>query len=308
VTLPRGSVIGVPSGRFVRLFLHWMESDQNVDLDLSAAIFDADWRHIGTCDYTSLRWVADAAVHSGDFTSAPPPDGAAEFLDLDAEALAAAGARHVVTAVFSYNNVAFDDMAEAFAGVMVRDEAPEAGAAFEPRTVEQRFDLGGRSRASVPFVFDLSTRELRWLDMTQGVTGTHHAVHTQSEALAGMGQALDGLYRSGARVALGELATWHAAARAGIVLTRERDGRVDRFRRRDGEAVAAFAGRIADGDADERGVTIEAPPALAFVHHADLPVADGAEVYALYRAGLNGDAVSLLAAEDLAAQLAPVED
>jgi hypothetical protein len=77
VTLPRGSVIDIPSGRFVRLFLHWMESDQNVDLDLSAAFFDADWRHIGTCDYTSLRWGADAAVHSGDFTSAPPPDGAA---------------------------------------------------------------------------------------------------------------------------------------------------------------------------------------------------------------------------------------
>jgi hypothetical protein len=189
---------------------------------------------------------------------------------------------------------------------MVRDEAPSAGAVFEPRTVEQRFDLGGRSRASVPFVFDLSTRELRWLDMTQGVTGTQHAVHQHFDAMAVMGRSLDELYRSGARVGLAELATWHAAARAGRVLTRERDGRVDRFRRRDGEAVAAFARRIADGDADERGVAIEVLAALAFVYQADLPVADGAEVYALHRAGLNGDTVRLLAAEDLAAQLVPV--
>jgi hypothetical protein len=85
------------------------------------------------------------------------------------------------------------------------------------------------------------------------------------------------------------------------------EGRVDQFRRRDGEEVAAFATRIADGDADERSVAIGTPAALAFVYHADLPVADGAEVYALHRAGLNADTVRLLAAEDLAGQLAPMD-
>jgi hypothetical protein len=307
VTLPRGSAITIPAGPLPRLFLHWMESDQRVDLDLSAAFFDGDWNHIGTCDYTQLRFAEQAAVHSGDFTSAPPPDGAAEVLDLDAGALAAAGVRYVVVAVFSYNNVAFDDMAEAFAGVMVRAGAPGAGAAFEPRTVEHRFDLGGRSRASVPFVCDLAGRELRWLDMTQGVTGTLHAVHVHASALAVMGQSLDELYRSGARIGLGELATWEAAARAGTVYTRFPDGRIDRYDRRSDENATAFAARIGGGEPDAAGVAIEAPVPLAFLDRADVPVADGAEVYAVHRRGLSADAVRLLAAEDLTARLSPVD-
>jgi len=66
----------------LRLFLHWMQADQRVDLDLSVGFFDEHWRHVGTCDYTSLRFADRAAVHSGDRTDAPAPDGASEFLDL----------------------------------------------------------------------------------------------------------------------------------------------------------------------------------------------------------------------------------
>ncbi|MER7335365.1 MULTISPECIES: hypothetical protein [unclassified Micromonospora] len=37
----------------------------------------------------------------------------------------------------------------------------------------------------------------------------------------------------------------------------------------------------------------------------DLPLAEGAQAYALYRAGLDGDRVRLLDAADLIADLAP---
>ncbi len=83
VTLARGSAVSVPVGRHLRLFCHWMENDggPRVDLDLSVALYDESWTHVGTCAFTSLTIAG--AVHSGDLTSAPAPLGASEFVDLD---------------------------------------------------------------------------------------------------------------------------------------------------------------------------------------------------------------------------------
>lgn len=305
LTVPRGSALTVPAGRYLRLFLHWLEGPRRVDLDLSGAFFDESWDHVGTCDYTSLRWHA-AAVHSGDLTSAPPPLGATEFVDIDLDRCRAAGARYVVMAVLSYNNVPFVDLPEAYAGVMVRDDEPEENAIFEPRSVEQRFDLTGQAKLCVPFVLDLQTRTLRWLDVMQGVTGTHHAVHRHANALATLGAALTELYASEARVRLGELAVWHAAARAQAVLVRRADGTVVRHDRRAGETSTTFAARIiARGDGQPTTVGAGAPPGLAFLLRGDIQLRAGAEVYALYAGGLVAGEVRLLAADDLAAQLAP---
>ncbi len=322
VTLPRGSGVETPRGRHLRLFLHWTEDKVEVDLDLSVALFTEAWEHCGTCDYTSLRWRDDAAVHSGDFTSAPPPDGSTEFLDLDVQALREAGAHYAVAAIFSFNNVAFDDMAEAFAGLMIRDD-PSAGEVFDPRTVEQRFDLAGRAKASLPLMIDLEAGVMRWLDVVQGVTGTHHAVHLHQDKMALVARAMDGLFGSGARISLGELARWHAAARAATVAVRGCDGSTAHFVRGESETVADFARRLDAGTADridaaragenrvdeDRGDPAGAdgvPADLGFVYRGDCAMADGAQVYALHPANLAADRVDLLAAADVAGLLVPV--
>lgn len=314
LTLPRGSELPVPAGRSLRLFVHWMEDEEHgrVDLDLALAMFDADWQHLGTCDYTALRFADAGAVHSGDLTSAPPPDGASEFADLDLDLLAGAGVRYVVAVCFSYNNVAFEDMAEAFAGVLVRSEAGEVGAVFDPRAVEQRFDLVGRARTSVPFVFDTAARSLRWLDVVHGVTGTDHAVHRHQDELAVLARELTALYSSGARVGLGELAVWNAATRARTVLVRHVDGSATRYDRRAGEQVAAFAARISSPDHDgsgEQGSAEQAlastPAQLAYLVRGDLRLAPGAEVYALYPSAIESSRVRLLTAADVVSALKP---
>ncbi|MDQ3299821.1 MAG: hypothetical protein M3619_24850, partial [Myxococcota bacterium] len=97
IAWPRGSEAPLPAGDTLRLFLHWEEpANQRVDLDLSVALFNRDWRHVGTCDFTHLVVGARAAVHSGDLTSAPPPLGASEFVELDLAALGKVGAAHAV--------------------------------------------------------------------------------------------------------------------------------------------------------------------------------------------------------------------
>jgi hypothetical protein len=304
LTLPRGSMLDLPPAARLRLFLHWMQNRTRVDLDLSVAIFDEVWQHIGTCDYTSLRWEDDAAVHSGDRTDAPEPDGASEFLDLDLDALSAAGARHVVVSVFSYNNVAFENMSEAFAGVMALSEVE--GPTFDARAVELRYDLTGRARATVPFVIDLAHRRLHWLDVAKGVTGTFHAVHRHAVALGLLGATLPAYFASPARVRLGELAIWHAAARAHTVLVRARDGVLRSFTRRSDEPVQAFAYRVAAGTDPDADLGDPGRAQLAFLHRGDLVIGEGAAAYALFPANLNPETVRPLAAEDLAALLEPL--
>ncbi|MGW0858758.1 MXAN_6230/SCO0854 family RING domain-containing protein, partial [Streptomyces sp. NPDC002690] len=300
VTLPRGSELAVPGGRTVRLFLHWTESETSgrTDLDLATAMFDAAWNHVGTCDYTRLRY-AGGAVHSGDLTSAPAPRGASEFVDLDAEKLAAAGVRYVVAVVYSFNNVPFVELADAFAGLMVRDRPGKEGPVFDPRQVEQRFDLTSPAKACVPLVFDVRARTLRWLDIAQGVTGTHHAVHRHGGGLAELGRHLTDLFTSGARVTLGELAVWHAASRARTVLLRHGDGSTSAYERRTGETAAEFAARVGGPFADPGAASAEPERArLAFLLRGDLALREGSEAYALYPAGLDAAAVRMLAASD----------
>ncbi|MFI2345800.1 MXAN_6230/SCO0854 family RING domain-containing protein [Streptomyces sp. NPDC019443] len=311
VTLPRGSELAVPDGRTLRLFLHWMESPTSgrTDLDLSAAMFDADWRQVGVCDYTSLRYASQAAVHSGDLQDAPPPLGASEFVDLDLERLGAAGVRYVVAVVYSYNNVPFGDLAEAFAGLMLRDQPGNRGPVFDPRSVEQRFDLTGSSRACVPLLVDVQARTMRWLDVVKGVTGTHHAVWRHADALATLAHRLTDLFASGSRVGLGELAVWQAAARAATVVVRHTDGSRSVYRRRDGEDVAGFAARIGSPDTDahagDDGDGPSAAPRLAYLLRGDLEQPDGSEVFALYPLGQDAARVRLLAAADMVTDLAP---
>ncbi|MER5766383.1 MXAN_6230/SCO0854 family RING domain-containing protein [Streptomyces sp. NPDC001985] len=315
VTLPRGSELPVPAGRSVRLFLHWMESETSgrTDLDLSVALYSAEWRHTGTCDYTRLRYRDDAAVHSGDFTSAQPPHGSSEFLDLDLDRLAEEGVRYVVASVFSYNSVPFAELAEGFAGLMVRDEPGGRGPVFDPRQVEQRFDLTGPARTGVPMVIDVVDRTMRWLDVAQGVTGTHHSVERHADTLAVLGRGLTELFTSGARVGLGELAVWRAAARARTVVVRHFDGSLNVYRRRGEEGVAAFAARIGTPDTDTSGAPgASGEPApdlagaeLAYLLRGDLPLRSGAEVFALHPAGLDAGEVRLLAAPELVSSLVP---
>ncbi|MHA6758918.1 MXAN_6230/SCO0854 family RING domain-containing protein [Streptacidiphilus sp. PAMC 29251] len=314
VAVPRGSALRLPQGRTLRLFLHWMESETSgrVDLDLSIAMFDADWNHIGTCDFGNLR-CHDAAVHSGDLTSAPPPLGAAEFVDLDLDRLHAAGVRYAVPVAFSYNNVAFEDLAEAFAGIMVRDQPGDTGEVFDARAVEQRFDLTGRSRASVPLIVDTAERTMRWLDVVKGVTGTDHSIGRHADDLALLGRALTEQFASGNRISLGELARWQAAARTDTVLLRRADHTAGSYRRRAGEVDRAFATRIGspdtDTDSDTKSDTAPASATaggagLAYLLRGDLLLPKGCEVFALYPADLDAGAVKLLTADDIVTALA----
>ncbi|MEU6234319.1 MXAN_6230/SCO0854 family RING domain-containing protein [Kitasatospora sp. NPDC047058] len=329
VAVPRGSVQRLPDGSRIRLFLHWMQTPrQRVDLDLSVALYDDEWRFAGLCDYTHLVLGRRAAVHSGDFTSAPPPHGATEFVDLDLPALAAEGARYAVTVVFSYNDVPFEDLADAFAGFMALDASPAAKyrkEAFDPKAVRQRLDLAGDARVSVPVIVDLAQRTHTWTDLNLGASGGFHNVHRHRDRIGTLAADVLAHFAEGSRATLWDLAVASAAARAGEVLVRERSGTAVRaYRRGADEPVAAFAERLRGRhEPDERrdapaGDTalalaerLTGARALAALVHADVPAPAGlgGELYRLYpgRSDEAPDTLVRLTAGDVVALFAPEE-
>jgi hypothetical protein len=298
---PRGSEVRLPAGQKLRLFLHWEEpAGQRVDLDLSVALYDAHWMHVATCDFTNL--VLTGAVHSGDLTSAPPPLGASEFVDLDLEALHTAGARHAVMTVFSYNSVPFDKLPHGFAGLMV---SPAEGTHFDPRAVAQRFDLRGRSLITVPLTIDLGERRLRWLDVHVASKGDLHQVGGYRAALAHLGKDFEDLLASASRPTMWDLACIHAAARAVVVYIRERDGGFTMYRRREGESARARLARVMSG-ADNDGKANQIPaadaPTWVALVTGDLALPAGSTGYVLDPRAMSG--VEVLAAADLLTDLA----
>lgn len=302
VAWPRGSEIAVPDGQTLRLFLHWEEpANQRVDLDLSVALFDADWRHVGTCDFTNLVVGGGAATHSGDLTNAPPPLGASEFVDLHLERLSMLGARHLVMVVFSYNDVPFEKLAHGFAGLM---HAPAEGQHFDARAVVQRFDLRGASVINVPLTIDLAERRLRWLDVHIRGRNALHEVGGYRAALAHIGRDFADLIGTHARPTLWDLACIHAAARGNVIYVRERDGSFTTYRRRDHESRALRLSRLLSATSDDGKVAAipaaQAPTWFALV--SGMPMPRGSVGYALDPRSL-GPEVEQLSPGDLIAEL-----
>jgi hypothetical protein len=306
VQLPRGSVVPLPDDERLRLFLHWTQpTDVRVDLDLSVALFDSEWWHLTVCDYTRLRAFADgSAIHSGDLTSAPAPLGASEFVDLDIPELRAHGVRHLAMIIFSYNDIAFETMTDAFAGFMSgRDQRGEV---FDARTVEQRFDLTGDAKVCLPMLVDLQARTMRWVDVKPGVAPGLHSVFFHRAKLAHLCCDLHDNFSSGLRPTLYEVAALHAAGRADDALVRRRDGSIMRLCRRENESVQAFSARIATlkGAAALDGhLKLDRGPVFAALAVGDLELPDGSSCYALRPQLTPPTTVTQLSAGDLISAL-----
>ncbi|MEV6283358.1 MXAN_6230/SCO0854 family RING domain-containing protein [Kribbella sp. NPDC051770] len=302
--MTRGSAQPIPLDDHLRLFLHWQEPPtQRVDLDLSVAVFDTEWRFVGLCDYTRLRFDQDALVHSGDLTSAPGPLGATEFVDLDLVAVRRVGGRYLLPVVFSYNNVPFDRLQRGFAGVM-----RQPAELFDPMAVEDRFDLTGPAKILMPFGVDLQTKELRWYDVNLSAAGYRHSIAKYAGQLALMSAALEEVHGSGDRVSLWEIACWHAAARTDEVVVRCADGSVVGYVRTPEEDTTTFAHRLTTRREPDRVWDTDAAQRADFVavlSGDDLNPPPGATVFALHPRLLDPTTHHLIAAPSLLSPLKP---
>jgi hypothetical protein len=172
-TLGRGTRIEFDKdATFLRLFIHWLNipgMESRCDIDLSAHFLSEDLKQLGKIyygNYNTSDWLDDnCAIHSGDKTVAPAPNGASEFIDINIDKMLAKGVRYAVMSLHNFTDQKFSDFEVASAGWMVRDDMSKNSNLFEPTLVQERFDLNAESTYSIPVIFDLETREVFWLDM-----------------------------------------------------------------------------------------------------------------------------------------------
>lgn len=177
--LVRGSRVPIKEDATVaRAFIWWTNMynhgyNNRVDIDLSAAIYDENWKYIDHVSYTRLRSEDMQAYHSGDITDGGSANGkgVAEFLDVNIDAVAKKG-RYIVYQIYSYTGQHFSEMPNCRFGWMERDKV-NSGEIFEPSTVAMSLDVTSDSRVAIPVIFDCKERKFIWCDMNLGIENTH---------------------------------------------------------------------------------------------------------------------------------------
>lgn len=217
-TLVRGSKIDLPEGETVRFFTHWRNIKEeiggflrHVDIDLSAVMYDDDFKYKEHISYTNLKSRGYNAAHSGDITSAP--NGASEFIDLDIPSVLKHGGRYVVVSLNSYSGQSFVDIPECFAGWMMRQE-PKSGEIFEPKTVQDKVDLTADTGICIPVILDLKERKVFWSDLAlTHYPDYHNNIEANQRGMISMAKAITTLSKPN----LYDLFMLHAQSRGILV-------------------------------------------------------------------------------------------
>lgn len=159
-TIVRGSRVPLPECSTLRFFLWWRNARGRVDIDLSAAMYGADFGYIDTLAYYNLKNFG--AHHSGDIVDAP--NGASEFIDVDLARCAQQGVRYIIMCLNNFTGQSYCDLPECYAGWMARKQ-PNSGEVYEPATVVDRFDVASDTTFCIPAIFDIQAGEVIWSDI-----------------------------------------------------------------------------------------------------------------------------------------------
>ncbi len=203
-TLVRGSRIDLPEANVIRFFLWWKNGTDRTDIDLSAALYDAEFNYKDIVSYYNLKNYG--GHHSGDIVDAP--DGAAEFIDIDIAKTIEMGVRYVVMSLNSYTQQPYCDLPECFAGWMTRVHA-DSGEIFEPRTVENKIDIASDTHICLPMIIDLIENKVIWTDIALKKAPLWNNVQQNLRGISLMTKVLTNLTKTN----LHELFALHVEAR-----------------------------------------------------------------------------------------------
>lgn len=205
----------------VRLFVYWKDMEgtdayrNRVDLDLSAVMYDKDFKFLGQCSWTNIRNGRgnDAVmVHSGDITSAP--NGASEFLDINMDKLGS-NVAYITCNVFCFTGQKMNQLNIGFCGWMERENAG-SGEIFEPQSVTGRCDLTADATSTCPMILDVVNREIIWADLSVVINGMGHSTETTMDKNIATAELITRM--SSTRSSLYDLFMIHMIARNGTLV------------------------------------------------------------------------------------------
>lgn len=183
----RGDTIDLSAYPSIRAFTMWEETDDGgrSDLDLSSAVFTekGDVIRVGwNSQYTST-----GITFSGDLTSAPAGEGAAEYITIDLDTLQqnVPTGRFLIIDIYRFSGPSFSELAQATAGIMATPENgdDQATKVYAPENILMGINLKSvNARTSiVPLVIDLKTRQATILGMEGNRFGNGHSSATDDE-------------------------------------------------------------------------------------------------------------------------------
>ena len=154
----------------IRSFIWWTNNDNDrssqIDVDLSAGIYDNDWKLIDQISYTHLKGTTKNCVHSGDIINGGPADGngVTECIDIDINEVCKNKGRYIVFQIFNFSKISFSKMSNCRFGWMERNDQT-SGEIFEPLTVKNLYEINSSSTACIPVIFDCEEKKYIWLDI-----------------------------------------------------------------------------------------------------------------------------------------------
>ena len=231
-TIVRGSNVSIgKDAKAIRAFIWWTNigngkrddyyDSGRVDIDLSAAMFDENWKYIDHVSYTRLRSGAMEAYHSGDITNGGRYNskGVAEFLDVNINAVGKRG-RYIVFQVYNFTGQKFSEWDHCRFGWMEREDV-DSGEIFEPSTVQMSLDVNSDSSVAIPVIFDCKERKFIWCDMNLSINNVrnHRGGNNLESNLSGVAATCYAMTHL-SKPNLYDLVMLNAAARGTIVTDR----------------------------------------------------------------------------------------
>lgn len=156
-------------GNEVRLFMQWGKDlpAQHLDMDLSCHIAYEDKADI--CSFSRLETIG--CKHSGDIRSIPNKIGTAEYININIDELAKAGAKFVT---FTCNAYSKGGLSPNLVVGWMNSKYPmriseRTGVAYDPSCVDHQVRVPQNVAKGLVFgVLDVAKREIVWLEMTFG--------------------------------------------------------------------------------------------------------------------------------------------
>jgi hypothetical protein len=217
VNIPMGSVIPIEESDYFRLFIYWENKktetgNDRTDIDLSVICYDENYQYKEHISFNNMRSRHGANIrHSGDITDAP--NGASEYIDFDIASLKTAGFKYLVMNVISFSGITFDEI-KCNAGYMKLSEfTKEKNIYYNPKDIENKFDVSGRYLVNIPLVIDVDTLMIYWANISlSGISDMGRCVEHGKSGISAMIEALEQMNKE--NMNLYDFFMYHLKARA----------------------------------------------------------------------------------------------
>lgn len=221
LSISRGTRLPIDTSKErIRLFTHWIGND----LDLSLLLLDADFNVKDRVSYYKPTYSLNDDVvikHSGDYTYAPEPSGASEFVDINIKAMNGnSDVRYGVMYVNMYSGVKLNQLDHCVSGWLEHDNL-KSSKLFIPTDVKNIIKLETNGLESVPLIIDFYTNEIIWCDVVAHIE--RESLGSNADSRSDMLQTVLRYAISNTRMSVGELMERNILMRGGAITEQPTD-------------------------------------------------------------------------------------